>query len=78
MVYLWWAVDHEGEILRSFVTKTRDKAAVLPLRKKMLKRVACAPEAIATDGPRSYKAAMTEVRIEAISIAATAIFWLPQ
>jgi putative transposase len=57
MVHLWWAVDHEGEILRSFVTKTRDKAAVLPLMKKMLKRVACAPEAIATDGPRSYKAA---------------------
>ncbi len=25
MVYLWRAVDHEGEILESFVTKTRDK-----------------------------------------------------
>jgi putative transposase len=24
MVYLWRAVDHEGEILESFVTKTRD------------------------------------------------------
>ena len=28
MVYLWRAVDQEGEILESFVTKTRDKAAV--------------------------------------------------
>ena len=23
--YLWRAVDHEGEVLESFVTKTRDK-----------------------------------------------------
>lgn len=29
MVYLWRAVDHEGEILESYVTKTRDKAAAL-------------------------------------------------
>ncbi len=27
--YLWRAVDHEGEVLESFVTKTRDKAAGL-------------------------------------------------
>src|ERR1700761_3577919 len=27
MVYLWRAVDHEGEILESYVTRTRDKAA---------------------------------------------------
>lgn len=27
--YLWRAVDHEGEILESYVTKTRDKAAAL-------------------------------------------------
>ena len=29
MVYLWRAVDHEGEILESFVTKRRDKSAAL-------------------------------------------------
>src|SRR3954463_8771576 len=29
MRYLWRAVDHEGEILESFVTKERDKAAAL-------------------------------------------------
>ena len=28
MGYLWPAVDHEGEMLESFVTKTSDKAAV--------------------------------------------------
>ena len=27
MVYLWRAVDHEGEILESYVTRTRDKDA---------------------------------------------------
>ncbi len=25
--YLWRAVDHEGEVLESYVTKTRDKAS---------------------------------------------------
>jgi putative transposase len=24
--YLWRAVDHEGEVLEAYVTKTRDKA----------------------------------------------------
>ena len=31
MVYLWRAVDHEGEVLESFVTKTRDKGAALTI-----------------------------------------------
>ena len=60
MHYLWRAVDHEGEILESFVTKTRDKAAALAFRKKALKRHG-SPETITTDGLRSYKAAMTEL-----------------
>ncbi|WP_375429052.1 DDE-type integrase/transposase/recombinase [uncultured Sphingomonas sp.] len=29
MVYLWRAVDQEGEVLESCVTKTRDKHAAL-------------------------------------------------
>ena len=29
MHYLWRAVDHEGEVLESLATKTRDKAAAL-------------------------------------------------
>ena len=32
--YLWRAVDHEGEILESYVTKTRDKKAALAFMKK--------------------------------------------
>jgi putative transposase len=58
--YLWRAVDHEGEILESFVTKTRDKKAALAFMKKALKRYG-SPEAITTDGCRSYGAAMTEL-----------------
>ena len=30
--YLWRAVDHEGEVLESFVTKRRDKKAALNRR----------------------------------------------
>ena len=55
--YLWRAIDHEGEILESYVTKTRDKAAALRYMKKALKRHGRA-EIIVTDGLRSYPAAM--------------------
>ena len=58
MRYLWRAVDHEGEILESFVTTTRDKAAAMKFMKKALKRHG-SPKAITTDGLRSYKAAMS-------------------
>jgi putative transposase len=60
MVYLWRAVDQEGELLESFVTKSRDKAAALTFMKKALKRHG-SPEAITTDGLRSYRAAMNEL-----------------
>ncbi|WP_301751451.1 DDE-type integrase/transposase/recombinase [uncultured Erythrobacter sp.] len=38
MRYLWRAVDQEGEVLVSYVTKTRDKQAALTFMKKTLKR----------------------------------------
>jgi putative transposase len=60
MVYLWRAVVQEGEILESFVTRKRDKAAALSFMKRALKRHG-SPEAITTDGLRSYGAAMTEL-----------------
>ena len=60
MVYLWRAVDHEGEILESYVTKKRDKSAALAFMKKALKRHDQA-ETIVTDGPKSYPAAMREL-----------------
>jgi putative transposase len=60
MHYLWRAVDHEGEILESYVTKARDKGAALRFMKKALNRHG-SPDTITTDGLRSYKAAMTEL-----------------
>ena len=61
--YLWRAVDHEGEVLESYVTKKRDKAAALAFLKRALKRHSKA-EAIVTDGLRSYPAAMRDLGIE--------------
>jgi putative transposase len=60
MVYLWRAVDHEGEILESYVTKKRDKSAALTFMKRALKRHGQA-DVIVTDGLRSYPAAMKEL-----------------
>ena len=61
--YLWRAVDHEGEILESYVTKKRDKAAALRFFKKALKNHG-SPVEIVTDGLRSYPAALKELGIE--------------
>ena len=60
MVYLWRAVDHEGEILESYVAKTRDKSAALAFMKKALKRHG-SPASIVTDGLKSYRAAMNDI-----------------
>ena len=60
MRYLWRAVDHEGEILESYVTKTRDKSAALVFIKRALKRHG-SPAAIVTNGLRSYLAALREL-----------------
>lgn len=58
--YLWRAVDHEGEVLESYVTKTRDKASALKFLKKAMKRYG-RPEEVVTDRLRSYGAAMREI-----------------
>ena len=63
MKYLWRAVDQEGEVLESFVTTTRDKAAALKFMRKLMKRHGRA-KTITTDGLRSYKAAMKALNIE--------------
>ena len=60
MHYLWCAVDHEGEVLESFVTKTRDRAAALRFIKKAMKRHG-RTGTIVTDGLRSYGAALNAV-----------------
>jgi putative transposase len=55
--YLWRAVDHEGEVLEAYVTKKRDKAAVLKFLRKAMKRYGN-PEVVVTDKCPSYHAAM--------------------
>lgn len=58
--YLWRAVDHEGEVPESFVTKTQDKIAALKFLKKSMRRYG-RPEVIVTDRLRSYGTAMKEI-----------------
>ncbi|WP_104018941.1 IS6 family transposase [Roseovarius nitratireducens] len=58
--YLWRAVDHEGEVLESFVTVTRDKAAALKFLRKSMKRHG-RPVEVVTDRLRSYGAALKEM-----------------
>jgi putative transposase len=55
--YLWRAVDHEGEVLESYVTKRRDRKAALKFLRKKMKRFGL-PHVIVTDLLRSYGAAM--------------------
>jgi len=58
--HLWRAVDHEGEVLESYVTKSRNRRAAVRFIRKALKRHGT-PEVIVTDGLRSYSAAMIEL-----------------
>ena len=62
--YLWRAVDHEGEVLESFVTKTRDKKAALKFLRKAMRKHG-QPAAIVTDKLRSYGAALREIGADA-------------
>ena len=55
--YLWRAVDHEGEVLESYVTKRRDRKAALKSLRKSMRRYG-QPHVIVTDKLRSYGAAM--------------------
>ena len=55
--YLWRAIDHEGEVLESFVTKTRNKKAALKFLRKAMRKHG-QPNVIVTDRLRSCAAAM--------------------
>ena len=58
--YLWRAVDHEGEVLESYVTKRRNKHAALSFLKKVMRKHGY-PKSIVTDKLRSYGAALKEI-----------------
>lgn len=58
--YLWRAVDHEGEVLESYVTKNRDKKAALKFQRKAMRKHG-RPKAIVTDRLRSYGVALKDL-----------------
>ena len=62
-VYLWRAVDHEGEVLDLVVQRGRDKAAALRLMRKLLKKQGFAPKLLVTDKLRSYASAFRRLRL---------------
>jgi putative transposase len=64
MVYLWRAVDAEGEILDVLVQSKRDQHAALKLMRKLLKKYGFVPDQLITDDLRSYGAAARELGIE--------------
>src|ERR671937_3248032 len=64
-VYLWHAVDHEGEVLDVLVQRRRDKRAALKLMRKLLKKQGFAPMLVVTDKLRSYGAAFAELGLTA-------------
>src|SRR4051794_35235932 len=57
-MYLWRAVDHEGEILDILVQRRRDRQAAVKLMRKLLKGHGFAPTVIVTDKLGSYTAAL--------------------
>ncbi len=60
--YLWRAVDYEGEVLESVVTKRRDKRAALKLLRKLMRNFGN-PETIVTDKLKSYGAALRDLGV---------------
>ena len=49
-MYMWRAVDDEGEVLDVLVQKRRNKAAAVTFLRRILKSTEIRPEAIVTDG----------------------------
>ena len=53
-MYLWRAIDHDGEVLEMLVQRRRDTRAALRLMRKLLKKQGLAPKLLLTDKLRSY------------------------
>ena len=64
LVYLWRAVDAEGEVLDVLVQAKRNKHAALKLMRKLLRKYGFVPDLLITDDLRSYDAAARELGIE--------------
>jgi putative transposase len=64
MVYLWRAVDAEGEVLDVLVQSKRNRQAALKLMRKLLKNYAFVPERLVTDDLRSYAPAARDLGVD--------------
>ena len=64
-MYLWRAVDDEGEVLDVLLQRRRDRGAATKLMRKLLKRQGFGPEQVTTDKLRSYSAAFGELGLTA-------------
>ncbi len=64
-MYLWRAVDSEGEVLDLLVQPKRDTKAALRLMRKLLKKQGYAPDELVTDKLGSYGAARRELNLSA-------------
>src|ERR1700686_5378562 len=62
-MYLWRAVDHEGEVLDMLVQRRRDKRAALRLMRKLLRKLGFAPKLLTTDKLASYGAAFRHLHL---------------
>lgn len=65
-MYLWRAVDDEGEVLDLVVQTRRDTEAALKLLRRLLRNQPVAPEVIVTDGLGSYAAALDELGLRGL------------
>jgi len=64
-MYLWRAVDAEGEVLEVLVQSRRNKKAALKLMRKLLKGYGLRPDSIITDKLPSYGAALGDLGMKA-------------
>jgi putative transposase len=64
-MYLWRAVDSEGEVLDILVQPRRDKKAALKLMHRLLKKQGYAPDQVITDRLPSYGSALHEIGMSA-------------
>src|SRR3954466_14009530 len=62
-MYLWRAVDHEGEVLDMLVQRRRDKHAALRLMRKLLRKHGLAQPLLTTDKLGSYGSAFRHLRL---------------
>jgi len=62
-MYLWRAVDAEGEVLEVLVQARRDKAAARRLIRKLLKKQGIAPDEWVTDKCPAYGAALRDLSL---------------